>query len=150
RKHFADTGARFPVFFDTAGLLNSVCAPKATAEAFVFAADGRPVYRGRIDDQFAAVDQKRAEVSDHSLRNALTALVNRSPVTPSETEAVGEPLRVSQEPITYERHIAPLLYARCVHCHRPGEVAPFSLLSFSDAAKRADFLAEVTHQRIMP
>ena len=32
------------------------------------------------------------------------------------------------------------MFAQCAECHRPGEVAPFSLLSHADAAKRADFL----------
>jgi hypothetical protein len=37
-----------------------------------------------------------------------------------------------------------------VECHRPGEVAPFSLLTYQDAAKRAEFLAEITASRTMP
>jgi hypothetical protein len=38
----------------------------------------------------------------------------------------------------------------CAECHRPGQVAPFSLLAYADAAKRARFLARTTHARIMP
>lgn len=50
----------------------------------------------------------------------------------------------------WARDIAPIVYRHCVECHRPGGVAPFSLLAFSDAAKRAAFIAEVTHDRVMP
>lgn len=51
---------------------------------------------------------------------------------------------------TFNRDIAPILYQNCATCHRPGEVAPFSLLSYGDAAKRADLLATVTEKRVMP
>jgi Flp pilus assembly protein TadD len=38
----------------------------------------------------------------------------------------------------------------CAPCHRPGEAAPFSLLSFADAKARAKQIATVTHSRYMP
>ena len=38
----------------------------------------------------------------------------------------------------------------CQECHRPGQVAPFALLTFEQARKRADDLASVTHRRTMP
>ena len=38
---------------------------------------------------------------------------------------------------TFNHDIAPILYKNCATCHRPGEVAPFSLLTYQDAAKRA-------------
>jgi len=34
---------------------------------------------------------------------------------------------------TFNKDVAPILYANCVVCHRPGEVAPMSLLTFADA-----------------
>jgi hypothetical protein len=40
--------------------------------------------------------------------------------------------------------------AHCVECHRPGQVAPFSLLTYRDAAKRAKFMAKTVRQRLMP
>jgi hypothetical protein len=54
------------------------------------------------------------------------------------------------EAITFSRHVAPILYKHCAGCHRPGEVGPFSLLNYKDAAKRAGFLKEVTATRRMP
>ena len=51
---------------------------------------------------------------------------------------------------TFNRDIAPILYQNCATCHRPGEVAPFSLLTYQDAAKRAGLIATVTHNRVMP
>ena len=52
--------------------------------------------------------------------------------------------------VTFNKHVAPILFRRCVACHRPGEIAPFSLLGYADAAKRAGLLAEVTAGRKMP
>lgn len=51
---------------------------------------------------------------------------------------------------TFNRDIAPILYENCAACHRPGQVAPFPLLTYEDAAKRASVIAAVTKQRYMP
>jgi len=51
---------------------------------------------------------------------------------------------------TYNKDIAPILNENCVICHRPGEVAPFSLLTYADSAKRAKLIATVTEKRYMP
>ncbi|HMO66288.1 MAG TPA: hypothetical protein PKE47_13875, partial [Verrucomicrobiota bacterium] len=51
---------------------------------------------------------------------------------------------------TFHRDIAPLLFRHCAECHRPGQAAPFSLLAFADAQKRAADLVDVTRRRVMP
>ena len=51
---------------------------------------------------------------------------------------------------TFNKDVAPILYQHCATCHRPGEVAPFSLLTYADAAKKAELLATVTAKRVMP
>jgi tetratricopeptide (TPR) repeat protein len=53
-------------------------------------------------------------------------------------------------PITFNKDVAPIVFANCAPCHRPGEVAPFPLLSYADAAKHADGMAEETRKRHMP
>ena len=35
--------------------------------------------------------------------------------------------------VTYHRDVEPILQQRCQSCHRPGQVAPFSLLTYRDA-----------------
>src|SRR6187549_1072392 len=52
--------------------------------------------------------------------------------------------------INFTETIAPIVYANCVTCHRPGEAAPFALISYEDVAKRATLLADVTKSRYMP
>jgi WD40-like Beta Propeller Repeat len=51
---------------------------------------------------------------------------------------------------TFAETIAPIVYANCVSCHRPGEAAPFALISYEDVAKRAELIAEVTQSKYMP
>ena len=51
---------------------------------------------------------------------------------------------------TFNKDIAPILYANCATCHRPGEVAPFPLLTYQDVAKRASLIAGAVAARFMP
>jgi hypothetical protein len=60
-----------------------------------------------------------------------------------------EPLPAAA-PVTFNKHIAPLVFSRCATCHHPGEVAPFSLLSYGDVKRRAKQIAQVTSDRFMP
>jgi hypothetical protein len=54
------------------------------------------------------------------------------------------------EEITFSKDVAPILWNNCASCHRPGQIGPFSLLKYQDAAKRADFIKEITKDRRMP
>ena len=58
--------------------------------------------------------------------------------------------RANAEKVTFNKHIAPILFQQCVNCHRPDEVAPFSLLTYRDAQKRAKQIGIVTAKRSMP
>jgi hypothetical protein len=52
--------------------------------------------------------------------------------------------------ITFRKHIAPMLAAKCVSCHSPGGVGPFSLLTYEDSRKRADLIQTVAILQKMP
>lgn len=52
--------------------------------------------------------------------------------------------------ITWYQHIAPLIHSNCTPCHREGESAPFPLVTYEDAAKRAAFIKKVTQSHYMP
>lgn len=56
----------------------------------------------------------------------------------------------SPRQITFDRDIAPIMFRSCSSCHRPGEAAPFSLLTYTDAKRHAHQIADVTRARIMP
>jgi len=52
--------------------------------------------------------------------------------------------------VTFNRHIAPIVFHYCAPCHHPGEAGPFPLLVYSDAKARAQQIAAVTSTRFMP
>jgi tetratricopeptide repeat protein len=52
--------------------------------------------------------------------------------------------------LTFTRDIAPIMFKQCATCHRQGQAAPFSLLTYADVQKRAKQIAEVTASRYMP
>jgi Flp pilus assembly protein TadD/mono/diheme cytochrome c family protein len=54
------------------------------------------------------------------------------------------------EPITFTKQVAPILFQSCSSCHRPGESAPFALLTYSDARRHATQIVAVTQSRYMP
>ncbi len=56
----------------------------------------------------------------------------------------------SKEGPTFNRDIAPIVYAHCAACHHPGGAGPFSLLTHEDARKHARQMAAVTAARYMP
>ncbi len=53
-------------------------------------------------------------------------------------------------PVTWSHDVAPILYQNCASCHRPGGVAPFSLLTYGDAARRASLIGTVASKHVMP
>lgn len=59
-------------------------------------------------------------------------------------------LNASEGSVTFNEHIAPIIYKNCSSCHRPGEAAPFSLMSYEDVARKARMIGKVTAERIMP
>src|SRR5258708_23625639 len=54
------------------------------------------------------------------------------------------------EPVTFNKQIALIIYNNCSSCHRPGEAAPFSLLSYRDVTKQGRLIAAATASRLMP
>lgn len=56
----------------------------------------------------------------------------------------------AESPVTFSTHIAPLIYSQCSACHREGETAPFSLMSYAEVKKHAKQIADVTSRRVMP
>jgi Trehalose utilisation len=51
---------------------------------------------------------------------------------------------------TFTKDVAPILQARCQGCHRPGEAAPFSLLTYDQARPWAKAIKEAVLARKMP
>ncbi|MSR48166.1 MAG: redoxin domain-containing protein [Planctomycetes bacterium] len=54
------------------------------------------------------------------------------------------------DPPTFAADVAPIVFANCSSCHRPGEVGPFSLLTYEDVRKRAKMIDRVVSEKLMP
>jgi len=72
-----------------------------------------------------------------SVAAGLTALGAQSPARANDS-------------VTFAEHVAPIIYAHCTSCHRPGEAAPFALMNYADVKKRASLIAKVTASHRMP
>lgn len=89
------------------------------------------------------------------LEAALEAVLEGQPAPEADTSVLGPDIPVREvpdpsSPITYTEHIAPVMNAHCVSCHRPGQAAPFSLLSYGQVSARADMIREVVLEERMP
>lgn len=154
-KHAKQFDLTFPVFKDER--LRAADALKAEITPEVFVLDGNFIlkYRGRIDDMYSERLKKHAKISEHNLRQTLAEIVTGRPVTVSATRAVGCPIPRDEAPmkvgnVTYHRDVQPIIQKHCQECHRPGEVGPFSLMSYKQAVNWAKDIKDYTQRREMP
>jgi mono/diheme cytochrome c family protein len=52
--------------------------------------------------------------------------------------------------VTFTKDIAPLIWGNCTNCHREGNLAPFSLLTYEEIRPRADEILRAVQRRKMP
>ena len=67
-----------------------------------------------------------------------------TPVEAAQRAAAGEP------EVTFTKDVAPILQRSCLVCHRPGEMAPMSLMTYEDARPWARAIKERVSAREMP
>src|SRR5712692_10619153 len=60
------------------------------------------------------------------------------------------PADAKKRDVTFNRDVAPIFFNNCVQCHRPGEIAPMSLLSYKDARPWARSIREKVATGVMP
>ena len=153
--HFAkEFKIEFPVLKDPGNRLADRFSAERTPEVFVLDQDRAIRYWGRIDDQYTYGRQKPQATREH-LQEAIQELVAGKPVSQPHVESVGCHIGRVLEPktnseVTYTRHIAPILQARCASCHRPGEIGPFALQTYADAVGWAEMIDEVVQENRMP
>jgi peroxiredoxin len=145
----------FPLLMDPDGAVADAFGATRTPQAFVLDAARVVRYEGRIDDQFG-VGYQRPKATREDVMAAVDELLAGKPVGTPETKTVGciigraERSKKGVATITYSEHVASILQQRCVECHRPGEIAPFPLMTYEDARPWAEMMAEVVRERRMP
>jgi hypothetical protein len=152
--HRREFGIKFPVIFDRGNHLCRKFRATHTPQAVVAQGRGEVVYSGRIDDRYADLGQKRFATSAADLRNALNCIVSARPIEVKRTEPVGCLIESYKSmptgEVTYCRDIAPILFTHCSGCHRPGQTAPFPLLTYEEARAHAQQICLVVQRRLMP
>jgi peroxiredoxin/mono/diheme cytochrome c family protein len=149
----------FPLLKDTGNAIADQLGAVRTPEAFVL--DGGRVVRywGRIDDQYGFFDKGVAYQADAPKRRdlavALDEVLSGKAVSAPSIASQGCRIGRVRKPdataeVTYTKHIAAVFNQNCVYCHRPGQIAPFSLTSYEDAAGWAEMIREVVGEQRMP
>jgi peroxiredoxin len=152
---FAEShGLPFPVLKDLGNELADRLGAERTPEVFVLDESRAVRYRGRIDDQYA-LGVHRREPTRRDLADALQALLEGRAVDRPRADAAGCRIGRTRKPtgggqFTYSRDIAPILNRRCVACHRPGDIGPFALTDYRQAAGWSAMIAEVVDDGRMP
>lgn len=153
--HFARVhGLNFPLLKDPGNVVADQFGATRTPEVFVLDRDRRIRYQGRIDDQYTYGIQ-RPKVEQEYLVNAVDALLAERDVATPYAEAVGCLIGRVLQPkegsdVTYSRQISRILQAKCVECHREGEIAPFALTEYDEVVGWAEMIAEVVREQRMP
>ncbi|MGE0538353.1 MAG: redoxin domain-containing protein [Pirellulales bacterium] len=157
--HAARTlGLTFPLLKDVGNHVADQFGAERTPEVFVLDAQRRVRYRGRIDDQYDVGIQRPAP-RRRDLAVALDELLSGSDVTLAITKAPGcligrmpahRAAAVTDMELTWSGKIGRIFQRHCQECHRPGEVAPFSLLHHTDVQGWEETIREVLEERRMP
>lgn len=127
-------------------------------QAFVLDGERKIRYSGRIDDQYGfqtGTGYAKPKMKRRDLAEAVTEVVAGLDVSTPTTPVRGCLLGRVRDPdadsaVTYSNQVSRILQKHCVECHRPGQIAPFSLLTYADAAGWAEMIAEVVLERRMP
>jgi peroxiredoxin len=145
----------FPVLHDEGSAAAGALGARVTPEAVILDSDCVLRYRGRIDDGYVARLKKNANVTRHDLRDALEQVLAGKEVSTPATEAVGCPIACEKPAkatgrVSYYRDVAPILQENCQSCHRPGEVGPFSLMTYEQAVTWSSDIKDYTQSHKMP
>lgn len=150
----ADNALTFPLLRDEGQKVADGFGARRTPEVFLLDSDRNVRYHGRIDDQYLVGIQK-PKPSRRDLALAIGELLDGKEVSQAELPATGcligrTPAKTSTAPITFSNQVSRILQARCADCHRAGEIAPFSVTSYSDVAGWGETILEVVEGGRMP
>jgi peroxiredoxin len=154
-KQAAEMKIPFPVLKDERRAAADAFKAEISPEAFVVDHNFVLRYRGRIDNGYSARLKRNNKVTRFDLKQALDELLSGKDVAEPVTKAIGCPIQREKETkttgkVTYYRDVLPILQENCQQCHRPGEVGPFSLMTYKQAVNWSADIREYTQERKMP
>lgn len=155
--HAKEYKLSFPVFADREQVSVAALGAKITPEVVVLDDKFAMRYRGRIDDGFTARLKPKPAVTRHDLAVAIDELLAGKPVSEPETKALGCAIAMTEKKpaatdmqVTFYKDVLPVFQSHCQSCHRPGQVGPFSLLTYKQATRWGDLCVEETQAKRMP
>ncbi|MGV3774463.1 MAG: redoxin domain-containing protein [Verrucomicrobiales bacterium] len=144
-----ELGIPWPILQDRAQSVSRSYGAEATLEVVAISvADMSVFYRGAID----------AEIQSHSghetatyLKTALTQFIAGTEVGVTTTQPTGCDLPLVETPsLNYSSDIAPILQAKCVVCHSPGNVAPWAMTNYAIIKRYSSAMNNAIMTRKMP
>jgi peroxiredoxin len=144
----------YPLLKDRRNEVADQFGAERTPQVFLLDRERVIRYQGRVDDQYL-VGVIRDKPTRADLKAAINDLLAGKPVDVARTDSPGCIIGRAHDPsdddsVTFTRDIAPIFQARCVECHRAGEIGPFELSSYEEAAGWGEMIAEVVRERRMP
>jgi peroxiredoxin/mono/diheme cytochrome c family protein len=154
-EHAQKHGIPFPVLKDDKNRVADDFGARRTPEAFILSPARKVLYQGRIDDQFGIGYSRPGKPTRRDLAEALNEVLTGKPVSVPTTAVAGcliarETRAKDEGPITYAKQVSRILQQNCQGCHRPGQIGPFSLMTYKSAVAWADNIKEVVSEGRMP
>ena len=152
--HAKKFGITFPVLRDESQTVIEGLAARRVPEMFLLDAGRTVRYQGRLDDRFG-IDYQRPKPTRHDLKEALDEVLAGKAVSQTVTPVAGCLITRKLTPkgettVTYARHVSRIMQQNCQECHRPGQVAPCSLLTYDDVSAWSAMIREVVSEGRMP
>ncbi|NKB64138.1 MAG: redoxin domain-containing protein [Gammaproteobacteria bacterium] len=127
----------FPVIVDGDENLTRLLKPKTVPEVFILGKHGQTLYQGGLND----IDNGMVAAQRNKAFSSNKETDEKCPLPPFDNPI---------ETPAYHQHIAGLIQANCVECHRQNGIAPFHLEDYVQTRNFAPMIAYVTKERIMP
>ena len=83
-------------------------------------------------------------------RDYLSALQRQVPVSVLGVLLIAGVASANSNNVTFNHDVAPILYEKCVRCHREGEIAPMPLLTYNETRPWARAIKQKVVSREMP
>ncbi len=133
----ATVGLPIPVLHDGAQIVARAFSATSLGEVVAISQlDLTPIYRGAIEDRCATPGEP---VVQPYLKDALNRFLNGQPVSILSARPQGASLALrTLEVPRYSTDIAPLLQAKCVICHRPGDIGSFPMTNHASVARSSE------------
>jgi peroxiredoxin/mono/diheme cytochrome c family protein len=146
-------GMSFPVLKDDGSRVADLLGATRTPQVILLDATRTIRYSGPIDDQ-GRVGYVRMKLDRDHLSAAINELLEDQPVSQPNLSPIGcligRQREASEGTVTYAKEISRIFQARCVECHRRGEIGPFAMDNYDEIVGWAEMIDEVVKNERMP